>query len=373
MLLRGKYNLYYRLCISSGLLIVLGSVFVLSSSLAYGISKTGNPAYFFEKHLLWLSLGGIGVFLINKIGSERIEKYAKIIFLFSLILLPLPKFFGSLRWIRVGPLSFQPSELIKFTFIIYLSDFLKRKKSSIQNWKTLSIPVFLLLIITGILQLQSDLGTFVIISLIFVFLLFIAGAKIKHLIFLFLAGIFLLAGLILPSGYRRERIKVYLNPNYDPLGKGYQINQSKITLGSGGIFGKGLGAGERKLKFLPEAHKDYVYAVVGEELGFVGTFSILLFFGIVVFSGFEVSKLAYNLFDKYLSAGLSTLFGFQFLLHSAVVLGIVPSKGTTLPFFSVGGSSLIINLLALGLLLHIARKECFRSEIEDFQQFSFDF
>ena len=112
---------------------------------------------------------------------------------------------------------------------------------------------------------------------------------------------------------------------------------------------------------------------MGEELGFVGTFSILLFFGIVVFSGFEVSKLSHNLFDKYLSAGLSALFGFQFLLHSAVVLGIVPSKGTTLPFFSVGGSSLIVNLLALGLLLHIARKECFRSEIEDFQQFSFDF
>jgi len=369
MFIRGKSAIYYRICISSAALIVFGSVFLLSSSAAYGLSESGNPFLYFEKRIVWIIMGLISIYLLNKIGIEKIEKYSIHIFLFSLLLLPLPKFFHQLRWIKLGPLSFQPAELVKLTFVIFLANFLSRKDKIINNLKILIIPAAFLLIITGILQLQKDLGTFVIIGATFFFLLFLAGLRLKYIGLFTFAGVVLLTGLILIFPYRMERIKIYLNPSVDAKGKGYQVIQSKITIGSGGIFGKGPGAGERKLKFLPVAHKDYIYAVVGEEMGFVGTSLILILFSILVFSAFEVSKLSKNKFEKYLSAGIGALFGFQFLLHAFVVLSIIPSKGTTLPFFSKGGSSFLVNFLTLGILIIIARKTCLKVDFEDILDF----
>lgn len=358
MLLKKWFSLYYRILLSGTILILLGSVFVLSSSSVYGISRTGNPAYYFMKHLIWLILGITGAYFINRVNIKTIERYSFYIFLFSLILLPMPKFFGELRWIRLGPLSFQPSELVKFTFIIYLADYLKRRQLEIKNFKTLVIPLLFLLTITGILQLQKDMGTFFIIFLTFLLMIFLAGVRLKHIGIFGFAGIILLAGLILMFPYRIQRIKAYLNPTADPQGVGYHTIQSLITIGSGGLVGKGLGSGEKKLKCLPEAHKDYIYAVVGEELGFIGTSFVLTLFAIIVFSCFTISGITSDNYIKFLTAGIGGLFGFQFLLHTCVVLKLVPAKGTTLPFFSVGGSSFLINILALGLLLNIARKVC---------------
>ncbi|MCX8082512.1 MAG: putative lipid II flippase FtsW [bacterium] len=364
MLLKKRFSLYFKILISGTILILLGSVFVLSSSSIYGISRTGNPTYYFTKHLVWLVIGIIGVWFINKKDIKYIEKYSFHIFLFSMLLLPLPRFFGELRWIKLGPLSFQPAELVKFTFIIYLADYFKRKQINIGNFKTLIVPIIFLLIITGILQTQKDIGTFVIIFFTFILLTFLAGVKLKHITLIILAGIILVCLLILMFPYRIQRIKTYLNPSADTHGSGYQTIQSLITIGSGGITGKGLGAGERKLKFLPEAHKDYIYAVVGEEMGFIGTTFILLLFAILVFSAFTITNLTSDNYLKFLSAGIGGLFGFQFLLHACVVLNLVPAKGTTLPFFSVGGSSFLINILALGVLLNIARKVCTEENIE---------
>jgi cell division protein FtsW len=373
MFLKKRLSFYYKLCISSALLIILGSVFVLSSSSVYSISRSGSPTYYFEKHLLWLLLGIIGIYILSKIDSGKFEKYGFLVFFISLIILPLPRFFGNLRWIRLGPLSFQPAELIKFTFIIYLADYLKRKLPEIKNIKTLIVPCGFFLIITGILQIQKDIGTFAVIFCTFMLLLFLAGAKIKHITVFILAGIVLMTGLVLMFPYRRERIKTYLNPAADPMGKGYQTQQSIIAMSSGGITGKGLGAGERKLKFLPEAHKDYIYAVVGEETGFIGTSFVLFLFGVIVFSSFHLSKTAGDYFIKFLTAGIGGLFGFQFLLHASVALNIVPSKGTTLPFFSVGGSSFLINILALGVLFKTARKILFEENTADFEEAGLDY
>ncbi|HNS31402.1 MAG TPA: putative peptidoglycan glycosyltransferase FtsW [bacterium] len=359
MFLKKRLNFYHRLCILSALLIVLGSVFVLSSSSVYGITKSGNPAYYFEKHMVWLLLGLAGILLIRRTDNMKLEKYSFPIFIISLAILPLPKFFGDLRWIRLGPLSFQPAELVKFTFIIYLADYLKRKLSVIREKKTLIVPLGFLLLITGILQLQKDIGTFAIIFCTSMLLMFLAGVRVKNIIIIILSGIVLFTGLILMFPYRRQRIMTFLNPSADPMGKGYQTQQSIIAMSSGGILGKGLGMGERKLKFLPEAHKDYIYAVVGEEAGFVGTVFVLFLFGFLVFSSFHLSKISNDYFIKFLSAGIGGLFGFQFLLHAGVVLNMVPSKGTTLPFFSVGGSSFLINILALGVLFNIARQVLF--------------
>lgn len=364
MLSKKLFSLYFRILISGGILILLGSVFLLSSSSVYGISQTGNPAYYFEKHLLYLILGIIGAYLINRTSIKYIERYSFPLFLFSIGVLPLPYFFGELRWIRLGPLSFQPAEMVKFTFIIYLADYFKRKQVDIRNFKTLVTPLFFLLVITGILQLQKDMGTFVITFLSFLLIIFLGGVRLKHIGILTLMGIILLGGLVVIFPYRIQRIKTYLNPTADPQGHGYHSIQSLITIGSGGLIGKGLGSGERKLKFLPEAHKDYIYAVVGEELGFIGTSFVLFLFGVIVFSCFAITNLTSDIYLKFLSAGMGGLFGFQFLLHACVVLNIVPAKGTTLPFFSVGGSSFLINILALGLLLNIARKVCVEESIE---------
>ena len=364
MLLKERSSLYLKILISGFMLILMGSVFVLSSSSIYGISRTGNPAYYFIKHLIWLMLGIIGVWLLNRTDIKCIERHSFPIFLFSLLLLPLPRLFGELRWIRLGPLSFQPAELVKFTFIIYLADYFKRKQINIGNFKTLIIPLFFLLFITVILQTQKDIGTFVIIFFTFILITFLAGVRIKHLSLIVLSGIVLICLLVIMFPYRMQRIKTYLNPTADTQGSGYQTMQSLIAIGSGGIKGKGLGAGERKLKFLPEAHKDYVYAVVGEELGFVGTFFILYLFGTLVFSSFAIVDMTTDSYLKFLTAGIGGLFGFQFLLHACVVLNLVPAKGTTLPFFSVGGSSFLINILALGVLLNIAKKVCLEESVE---------
>ena len=366
MFLKKRYSLYFRIWLSGAALIILGSVFVLSSSSIYGIVRTGNPAYYFEKHLVWLALGGAGLYLLNRINIRSLEKSSFIIFALSLLILPLPKFFGSLRWIRLGPLSFQPAELIKFTFIIYLADYLRRKKTDVENLKTLIVPLFFLALITGILQMQKDIGTFAVIFATFLLLIFLAGARIKHIGIFTLSGILLFGGLILMFPYRMQRIKAHFSPNTDVQGAGYQPMQSLIAMGSGGITGKGLGSGERKLKFLPEAHKDYIYAVVGEELGFLGTTFVLALFAVKVFSCFTIANITPDPYLKLLAAGIGGLFGFQFLLHASVVLKIVPSKGTTLPFFSVGGSSFLINVLALGVLLNIARRVCFEESPDDF-------
>lgn len=367
MFIRGKSAIYYRICASSILLIVFGTVFLLSSSASY--SEGEDPLIFFIKRIIWIVIGLLFFFALNKTGIEKIQKYSLWIFLFSLILLPLPRAFHQLRWIKIGPFSFQPAELVKLTFVIFLANFLTRKDNIINNWKTLIIPVSFFVLITGILQLQKDLGTVMIIGLTLLFLLFLAGLRVKYVTLFAVVSVVLLAGLILLFPYRIERVKIYLNPGMDPKGKGYQIIQSKIALGSGGFFGKGLGAGERKLNFLPVANKDYIYAIVGEELGFIGTSLTLILFAILVFSTFQVSKLTKNKFEKYLTAGIGGLFGFQFLLHAFVVLSIVPSKGTTLPFFSKGGSSFLVNFLTLGLLIIISRKTCLKVDLDEIPDF----
>ncbi len=364
MNLRGRCHLYIKLCFSSFALITLGSIFLLSSSYIYGISAVGNPVYFFQRHLLWLLLGAAAFLVVNRIDTSRIERYSLPFFIFTIGVLLLPVVFGGLRWIRLGPFSFQPAELVKISFLVYLADYLKRRRSEIVRPRVFIVPIGFLALVTAILQFQKDVGTFVVIAITFGVLLFIAGARRKHVAIFGASLVLLFCGLVLLFPYRLQRIRTYMDPSADPHGAGYQTIQAIIAMGSGGLFGRGLGAGERKLKFLPEAHKDYVYAVVGEELGLFGTSLVLMFFAIIVFCGFDFAKLAKDDYDKFLAAGISALMGVQFLLHAGVVVNLVPAKGTTLPFFSVGGSSLLINIIALGLLHNIGRKVCFEDPVD---------
>ncbi|HOK56587.1 MAG TPA: putative peptidoglycan glycosyltransferase FtsW [bacterium] len=367
MFSKKKYFLYVSIFVSTFSLILLGTVFVLSSSFFYGLEKN-NLILYFEKHLIYLFAGLFIFYLIQKSDIKKLEKYGLMILGISLIILPLPNIQGGLRWIKIGPFSFQPSEFVKITFIIYLAIYLKKRISMVNNLKTLIIPIIIYLFIIAILQLQKDYGTFLIISVTFLGVLFLCGLKSKYIFSISGFFIILMLGLILLSPYRIERIKLYLNKNEDPLGKNFPPKQAKISLSSGGLFGKGLGAGTGKLKFVPEIHKDFVYAVVGEELGFAGSFGILLLFSIIVFCGLEVSKFCNDLFEKILAFGISTSFGTQFLLHAGVVLSILPQKGTTLPFFSVGGSSLLANLISLGILLKISENIINQDHSKDIEE-----
>ncbi len=373
MSLRTRSRLYDRICMTSGILLILGTVVVLSSSTGSAIERTGNPLYYFQRHLLWLAIGGLAMVGVNKFGINRLERsscFLRWIFIGSVLLLLVPVFAKTLRWVIIGPFSFQPAELVKLTFILFLSDYLRKNRHLSYKAKNLFWPVFSFLVVTGILQLQKDLGTFVIIFLLLGLLLLLSGQPKKHLIFLGSCGVVLFILLIFLFPYRLVRVVSVFSGAKDVMGKDYQPFQSKVTLGTGGLVGRGIGAGLAKLLYLPEAHKDYVYAVVGEEMGLVGTSMVLLFFVILTFSGLELALRARSDFQRFLAAGIGGLFGFQFLLHASVVLCIVPAKGTTLPFFSVGGSSLLVNLIGLGILLSIARQTCFPASLDDLQESS---
>ena len=372
MFLRKQLKIYYNIYLSGLFLVVFGIVIVLSSSAGYAITENQNPFIYLFKHILGLFLAGIFLIFFERLGIEKFKKLITPLFILSIILLIIPVVTGNLRWIRIGILSFQPSELIKLTFLLYLSNYLTaiKKKGKINNIKSLILPSISLLIITILLQLQKDLGTFLIILFLFFLLLYIAGFPRKYLLSMVSAGVVLFSILIFIFPYRIERIKIFVNSilkivqTYEKVSKVYtskgycQIKQSKIALGSGGIFGEGVGIGKGKLRFLPEAHTDYVFAVIGEEMGFIGCMVVVFLFGLLIFSSLELAIRLKDIFEKFIVLGISSLIGSQFLMHVYVVLNLIPSKGTTLPFFSAGTSSLFVNLIALGILLHIAKRRC---------------
>ncbi|MGC8976302.1 MAG: FtsW/RodA/SpoVE family cell cycle protein [Candidatus Ratteibacteria bacterium] len=345
MFSKKKFFLYYNIYFAGILLIILGSIFVLSSTFAYGLEKN-NLTFYFVKHIQYLFIGVGLLYLAQRINIYKLEKISNILFFISFLLLFIPVFQHGLRWAKLGPIRFQPSEFVKLTFILFLASYFKKRKP--ESFRDIFIPLVICFLVIGILQLQKDLGTSVIILSIFAGILFLCGLKIKYIVFISGISIIIFIGLIFLFPYRIERIKSF--------GKNYQTKQSIISISSGGFFGKGLGAGIRKLRYVPEIHKDFVYAVVGEELGFAGTVGVLILFSIIVFCGFEISYFCSDFFEKLLVSGISILFGIQFILHACVVLGIFPTKGTTLPFFSVGGSSLMTNLLAFGFLLKTGKK-----------------
>ena len=231
----------------------------------------------------------------------------------------------------------------------------RSRTNSHSSHAACSPPLIILGLLSGLILLEPDLGTIVVMGLVVVTLLFLAGARIKHLGLLSLCVLPAVGALIFGSSYRRQRLWEFLHATKDPSGAGYQIHQSFLAFGSGGPFGVGLGEGKQKLFFLPEAHTDFVLALVGEELGLVGSVAIVLLFGLFVFKGFQIAGRACNPFGRNLAMGITMLVGMQALVNAGVVTGLMPTKGLTLPFVSYGGSSLVANLFGVGILLSISR------------------
>jgi len=345
-------------------LVMFGIIMVYSSSIAFAEEKFNNPYFFLIRHLIWVLLGSFAFIITYKFPYQKWRKFAKPLLFFSLFLILLTltplgwESGGAKRWLKVGRFTFQPSELAKFTILIWLADLLERRKSEVSNFfEGLTPP---LLIIGGFLLLllfQPDLGTGLLIVGVSFFLFFVGGASLKHLFGLFLLSLPTLYALIFTKEYRKNRIIAFLDPWKNPKTSGYHLIQSLIAVGSGGIFGRGLGEGRQKLLYLPSAYNDFIFAVIGEELGFIGTSIVVLLFFCILITGLLIAKRTSDLYASYLTLGITLMITGQAFINMGVSVGILPTKGIPLPLVSAGGSSLVVTFALMGMLAQIGKQE----------------
>ncbi len=347
------------------MLLGIGITMIYSASSIYAAKKYANQYYFLQNQLVCI-LGGLALmFITAKLNFNIYRKLAYpmlILVIISLGLIFVPgigmRANGAQRWIRIGMLRLQPAEFAKIAIIFYLAHSLTKKS---ENIKSFSIGFLPHIIITGIVLamvvIQPDLGSVVIIGAILFTLLFTAGVNKLYLFASLLAASPVIYYLIINFDYGVKRILTFLNPWQDPTGAGFQIIQSFLALGSGGLFGLGLGDGKQKLFYLPAPHTDFILSVIGEELGFIGVSFILFLFFIVVYRGFKISLEAENMFGCLLALGLTLLIGMQAVINAGVVMGLLPTKGLVLPFISYGRSAVIVSLFAMGVLLNISSRK----------------
>jgi len=359
----------YILLTFSALLVFLAILILASVSAALSQEKFGYPYYYLVHQLLYGLLPGfILAFIFFRIPIEFLRKIALPLFLLNLIILSLVfipqlslKSGGAKRWLNLGPISLQPAEFLKITFLLYFAAWLSsRFNSSLKKrTKDSNSPLLVFFILLGILGifliLQPNVGTLSVLFAMALLVYFGSGTPIWQSILIILVGISGLISLIKIAPYRAARLLVFLNPETDPLGIGYQIKQSLIAIGSGGIFGLGLGLSRQKFGFLPQSMQDSIFAIFAEENGFVGAIILILIFLIFVWLGFRVSKKSSDKFSKLLAMGISSWIGIQAFVNIGAMIGILPITGIPLPFISYGGSHLIAELIGVGILLNISR------------------
>jgi len=348
----------------TGALIIAGLVMLSSASSVLAVQQFKDPYFYLKHQLLYGVLVGVVLcFLCSKISYRRWEILAVPFFCFSLILLILVfipgvgvNYGGSYRWIKLGFFNFQPSELMKLALIFYLSAWFSKKQDKMGDFKKIVLPfLFILMVLAVIFIKQPDVGTFGILSGISLIIFFTAGGKIRHLTLIVSGGILGLWALIKAAPYRMNRFLVFLNPKIDPQGIGYQINQALIAIGSGGIFGLGLGYSRQKFNYLPEPIGDSIFAIISEEMGLIGGCVILILFGLFAWRGYRIAKKAPDRFGRLLATGITSWIIFQALINIAAITSLIPLTGVTLPFISYGSSSLIIILAGVGVLLNISK------------------
>jgi cell division protein FtsW len=342
------------------ILVLTGVVMVFSASAIISQEKFNMSYLFLIKQLIWTVLGTLLMLALVKVDYNKLQKFSQPLMVFSLGLLVIVLLINSgeiKRWLRLGMVTFQPSEMAKLCLILYIADALDRKQSKLQNFKKGLLPIVIVTAIFLVLiYAEPDLGTAVVLGLVIVAVLFMGGVGLSQLMSLVLLSLPLLYFAIFHVGYRRERILSFLNPWTDARRIGYQIVQALLALGSGGFFGKGLGASRAKLFFLPEPYTDFIFSIIGEELGFLGASLIVFLFVLVAWRGLRIATRAPNQFGNLLAAGITFLITFQAVLNIGITTACVPTKGITLPFVSYGGSSLLFSLMGVGILLNISRQ-----------------
>jgi cell division protein FtsW len=352
------------------MLCLLGAVMIFSASAVTAEQQFGHSYHFVLRQVVWLAVGLLGMFALMKLDYHRLREPAVVYTVLCMVVVMLigtfflDKSHATHRWIKLGPAQIQPSELTKLAVILYLAWFLDLRRRSATRLEfrkedflqTLLPAVAPILVCVALIVLQPDLGTSVDILLIMTAILFIAGLSWKWIAVGTLAALPVLFFLITHVSYRLVRIMAFLHPESDPQGAGFQLMQSLIAVGSGGFTGVGLMESKQKLFYLPEAHTDFIYAVICEELGFIGAAMVIALFATYAWRGLRAAFNAPDGFGRMLALGATAMVLFQSLINFAVVLGMMPTKGIPLPFVSYGGSSLLVMLLATGVLLNVSQQ-----------------
>lgn len=342
-------------------LLGVGIVAVYSASAMASEATYGGTARFIGQHLLAIACGALLGLGCLAIPYETLRRSGRWLLLLSLALLALvavcgQEVGGARRWFHLGRWSLQPSEFAQLSLVIYLADLLSRRGASLHDpWRGLMPPLLVTGLMAGLVLLQPDLGTAVAMGAVSLLLLGVARARWSHLAVVVGLSAVALVFLIAGEEYRRRRILAFLNPWEDAQGSGYQILQSYVALASGGLSGVGLGGSLQRLFYLPSAHTDFVFAILGEELGLIGTTSVMVLVALFLICGFRIAVAAQDRFSKYLVCGLVGMIGFEAMVNIAVVTGLLPTKGLPLPLVSYGGTSMVVNLIACALILQASR------------------
>jgi cell division protein FtsW len=339
-----------------------GVVMVYSSSSIMAAERFHDGFYFLKRQGFYALAGFALLALTLRIDYHRLRPLAVpglMLCAFLLVLVLLPgigtRAGGAARWIRLGGFSIQPSEAVKLALVFYMAHSLAKKQDKVKSFKLGILPYMIVLaLLLLLLLLQPDLGSALTLGVLAMVMLMVAGTRVSHLVSLIVLAMPFLYYVVWHVDYRRRRILAFLDPWQDPTDAGFQIIQSLIAFGTGGLIGNGLGEGKQKLFYLPEAHTDFIFSVVGEELGFAGTIVITAMFLVLVMRGIRVALHAPDDFGRYLAFGITLLLGMEAFVNIAVVMGMLPTKGLALPFISFGGTSLLTSLAAVGILLNVS-------------------
>jgi len=353
-----KNNLFLPLITIPIILSIIGLVFIFESSSIRSFSEYSNSFYYLKMQGIWLILAIIVFFILSKIDYHALYHLAFIIMLLTIVLLIIVLIpgignmaGGARSWINFGYFNIQPTELAKFSVIVYLSSWLIKKEKK----RFFSFALFLVILI-GLVALQPDIGTAIIIFALSIIIYFLAGIELGYLLILLpisFAGFFLLIKI---SPYRFNRFLAFFDPTRDPLGITYHINQIMISLTNGGLFGQGLGASRQKYLFLPEAHTDSIFAIISEEVGFIGSFVLISLYVFFALNIYRIIKYAPDRFGKLLAGGIFAFFNLQVIINLGAMVNLLPLTGIPIPFISYGGSNLLISFVLLGILVNIAKK-----------------
>jgi len=344
------------------LLMVIGLVMVTSASIPVALRLADAPFLFAKRHAMYLTVAVIAAVVVMYIPVRLWQKYSGWMLLLSSVLLLAVLAIGrsvngAARWISIAGINVQPAEIAKLSLFVFLAGYLVRRHGEVrEHFRGFAKPLAVLLLFASLLLAQPDLGSVVVMFVTTVGMLFIAGAKLWQFIALLVAGLTLVGGLIIAEPYRVRRVTAFLDPWQDPFGSGYQLTQSLMAFGRGDWFGQGLGNSIQKLEYLPEAHTDFVFAVIAEELGLVGVSVILILIFCLVFKALFIGRRCLEqeqLFGGFLAFGIGIWFAFQTMVNVGAAAGMLPTKGLTLPLISYGGSSLLIMAMAVALLLRI--------------------
>jgi cell division protein FtsW len=345
------------------LLLSIGVVMVYSASAIMAADRFQDPYFFLKKQLFWAALGGLALWAALRMDYRKLERFTVPLLIVAGVLLvavlipPLGQAInGTRRWLRFGPVSFQPAELAKLALVVFLATFIARRRDELGDlWKGFLPPLGVACLFATLVVAQPDLGNAVTLVLLTFALLFLAGSRLSHLGLVFAVLVPVVVAAIAFAPYRLRRIMAFLDPWQDPRGSGFQIIQSWLALGGGGLFGRGIGDSRQKLFYLPEAHTDFIFAIIGEEVGFVGAIFVLALFVVLVWRGFRIGLRAPEPFGAYLALGITVLLATQTFVNLGVVTGLLPTKGLPLPFISFGGSALVVSMLGTGVLLNISQ------------------